>query len=402
MRPAFISYVRENQREVNRLYDDLTLANIPVWLDIHDINPGTRWRNAIQQAIRDGAFFIACFSQEYHCRDSTFMEEELTTAIEELRQRPTNRVWFIPVKLNECEIPDRNIGGGETLRDIQYVSLDENWDEGIQRIIRVIQVESLSGNGDPGNGDPGNGDPGNGDPENEDIMQRGDLLARRGEIDAAIRAYSDAIEVNPDHAPAYRQRGLAYFSKGMYEQALSDCNKAAELNPEDGKVYTIRSLIHGEHGRYEQAISDCNKAAELNPGDPINIYNRGRIYTQKRENELALADYSEAIELGLQNASLYYIRGLTYRKKREYDSAIQDFDKTIELAPEHIRALYYRGEAWLHLREWSNAKLDLMDAQVRGEDIIVLFHDDYANVEDFEEKTGIQLPPDIAALLTSQ
>lgn len=35
-----------------------------------------------------------------------------------------------------------------------------------------------------------------------------------------------------------------------------------------------------------------------------------------------------------------------------------------------------------------------------GADIIASFHNDYASVEDFEQNTGIQLPEDIAALLT--
>jgi hypothetical protein len=67
------------------------------------------------------------------------MNEELTLAIEELRQFSTERVWFIPVLLSECDVPARKIGGGETLRDITWVPLYENWDIGIQRILEVIR-----------------------------------------------------------------------------------------------------------------------------------------------------------------------------------------------------------------------------------------------------------------------
>ena len=69
------------------------------------------------------------------------MNEELILAIEELRQSSAGRVWFIPIKLNECEIPDRDIGSGETLNDFQHVSLYEDWNGGIQRILEVIQPE---------------------------------------------------------------------------------------------------------------------------------------------------------------------------------------------------------------------------------------------------------------------
>ena len=114
MQHVFISYVRENEKTVNRLYHDLTSRGIRVWLDRNEIKPGVRWKTAIRKAIQEGAYFIACFSKEYNDRDETYMNEELTLATEVLRQQPSDKAWFIPVKLNECRIPDRDIGGGET------------------------------------------------------------------------------------------------------------------------------------------------------------------------------------------------------------------------------------------------------------------------------------------------
>lgn len=144
MNHVFFSYIHENQETVNRLYNELTDRGIRVWLDRNELQPGDRWRLEIRDAIRQGTFYIACFSREYNERDTTYMNEELLIAIEELRLRPTNRTWFIPLKLNECEIPNQNIGGGETLRDLQYVVLDEDWESGINRIVEVIQPEFSS------------------------------------------------------------------------------------------------------------------------------------------------------------------------------------------------------------------------------------------------------------------
>ena len=50
--------------------------------------------------------------------------------------------------MNECEIPDRDIGGGETLRDLQHVNpilrVYEDWDSCIRRIVKVVQPRRLS------------------------------------------------------------------------------------------------------------------------------------------------------------------------------------------------------------------------------------------------------------------
>lgn len=143
MAHVFISYVRENSKQVERLYDDLTKHGIKVWLDKNDIKPGYRWQDAIRGAIQAGDFFIACFSTEYNTKNPTYMNEELTLAIEQLRQRPHNQAWFIPVVFSG-EVPDWNIGAGETLHSLQWIELDDaNWGNGIQRIIEVIKPIQL-------------------------------------------------------------------------------------------------------------------------------------------------------------------------------------------------------------------------------------------------------------------
>jgi formylglycine-generating enzyme required for sulfatase activity len=139
MSHVFISYVREDSALVDTLAQTLEAHGVQVWLDRNRIKPGYRWKTAIRQAIAEGAYFMACFSKEYEARTRGFVYEELTLAIEELRQRPTDQVWFIPVLLSPCNVPDRDVGGGETLRSIQWVELYDNWDKGIQRIISVIQ-----------------------------------------------------------------------------------------------------------------------------------------------------------------------------------------------------------------------------------------------------------------------
>jgi len=138
MKHVFISHVHENEVAVSHLVADLKSCDIRVWLDKNDIQPGERWQIAIRNAIHEGNFFVACFSIEYSKKPSTYMNEELTLAIEELRQMPHNRVWFIPVRLNECEVPDRSIGAGETLRSLQWIDLFRDWEKGIARIINTI------------------------------------------------------------------------------------------------------------------------------------------------------------------------------------------------------------------------------------------------------------------------
>jgi hypothetical protein len=141
---VFVSYLREDQPQVEKLCRVLTDNDVAVWLDRQSVRPGERWQVAISRAIKEGAFFIACFSGAYGIRETSYMNVELTIAIEQLRTRPTDRAWFIPLLFEGGMVPDRPIGGGETLRDIQWVDFSEDWDDGIRRILSVLRPPELA------------------------------------------------------------------------------------------------------------------------------------------------------------------------------------------------------------------------------------------------------------------
>lgn len=134
----FISYVREDAATVDRLAGDLGSAGADIWLDRNRLKPGERWRTAIREAIEDGMFFIACFSENSIKRDRSHMNEELNIALDELRKRPRDRAWFLPVLLNPDTLPAIEINARESLGDIHYVELYEDWDLGVKKLLGVI------------------------------------------------------------------------------------------------------------------------------------------------------------------------------------------------------------------------------------------------------------------------
>ncbi len=144
MSRVFISYVRENSNEVRRLVQALETRGVDVWFDQTHLLPGDRWAEVIQREIAQGDFFLACFSTEYTSRTQGFVFEELTQAVEHMRQRPPDQRWFIPVLLSACEVPNHSIGPGVTLHSIHWEELYRDWDAGIQRILRVVHPERVS------------------------------------------------------------------------------------------------------------------------------------------------------------------------------------------------------------------------------------------------------------------
>jgi hypothetical protein len=127
---VFISYVREDLLAVSALASAIKGAGYEVWIDHENLGGGERWKGTIRNAIREGTAMIACFSSAY--------SEELTLAIDEIRSRPTDMTWFIPVRLDNCVVPDRALGAGETLRDIQAVDLFPDTSAGHERVLKAI------------------------------------------------------------------------------------------------------------------------------------------------------------------------------------------------------------------------------------------------------------------------
>src|SRR3972149_4143640 len=85
------------------------------------------------------------------------------------------------------------------------------------------------------------------------------------EHDSAIEAYTKAIQLDPNYAFAYGNRGNAYADKGQYDRAIEDYNKAIALDPNDAPAYYNRGNAYYNKGQHDRAIEDYNKAIAIDP-----------------------------------------------------------------------------------------------------------------------------------------
>jgi len=138
---AFISYARDDAQQAERLQRTLEAAGIPVWRDTQDIWPGEDWRFRIRQAIAsDSVVFIACFSSASIAGISSRQNEELVLATDQLRLRRPGGAWLLPVRFDDCVIPDWDLGGGRTLASLMAADLfGDYFDSGAGRLIEAIK-----------------------------------------------------------------------------------------------------------------------------------------------------------------------------------------------------------------------------------------------------------------------
>ena len=244
---------------------------------------GSAGKQKIRRAIQQGLLFLACFSKEYHERDKTYMIEELTMAIDELRQRPSDRAWFIPVKLNECEIPDIDIGRSETLQDLQYVALYEDWDVGVQRVLSVIQPKSTKAamGGDTAKkqytSDKQHVEPKLQDHLQHDIIKKESVLdyTRRNEYGVSklvSRTFCSNIQVQDNGTISTRYKNITRRLNTDFWNTTSD---------------TSHSLYVGSYGRNTaiEGFSDLDMIFEL----PYSVYQQYNEYEGNGQSALLQA-----------------------------------------------------------------------------------------------------------------
>ena len=137
---VFISYMREDAGEVDRLQRALQAAGIAVWLDTAQLWPGEDWRIRIKEAISGNALvFLACFSSRSAARKMSYQNEELRMAIEQLRLRRPDDPWLIPVRFDDCELPNFELWSGRMLGSIQRADLfGEDSDAGLKRLVTAV------------------------------------------------------------------------------------------------------------------------------------------------------------------------------------------------------------------------------------------------------------------------
>ena len=96
---------------------------------------------------------------------------------------------------------------------------------------------------------------------------RGEAYWLGGEVDRAIKDWSEAIRLNPMLADAYNNRGTAYFQKGDHQRALADYRKASAFSPAlglNGLAWVLSTCPEDSVRDGKQAVEVARRSCDLN------------------------------------------------------------------------------------------------------------------------------------------
>ncbi len=102
-----------------------------------------------------------------------------------------------------------------------------------------------------------------------------------GKSEAALKLFTQAIELNPNNSDYFFGRASCYYDMRLYSKAASDIEQAIEMEPDQCDYHYYAGNIYFHQEDYLNAIRNYTKAIEsdANPDiqlDMVNIYfNRG-------------------------------------------------------------------------------------------------------------------------------
>lgn len=132
---VFLAYAREDRAKVRELYMALQHAGFEPWMDEQKLLPGQNWPRAIERAIELSDFFVGCFSRRSAAKRGQF-QIELAYALDVAKRMPQEQVFFIPIRLNPCQMPSH------IANTLHYVDLFPDWERGVIKLNKAIRQQS--------------------------------------------------------------------------------------------------------------------------------------------------------------------------------------------------------------------------------------------------------------------
>ncbi|NKQ38425.1 MAG: tetratricopeptide repeat protein, partial [Methanosarcinales archaeon] len=131
-------------------------------------------------------------------------------------------------------------------------------------------------------------------------------------------------------ATYYFEIGNIYYKLSKYDEALMFFNKAIEINPDDAEAWYNKGVVLGELNRPDEELKAYNKAIEIKPDDAEAWYNKGVVLGKLNRPDEALKAYDKAIEIKPDYAEAWYNKGVVLGKLNRPDEALKAYDKAIE------------------------------------------------------------------------
>lgn len=199
----------------------------------------------------------------------------------------------------------------------------------------------------------------------ENYLEKGRSECAAGHYKKAQKSFTKAIELDPDNARAYYERGMVDLDHIRTGHAIFDFEKALGLDPNLSEAYLAMApyWVHNMDPVPEEMLEMMINFAELRPYDHWEHSEKVLSYFFTEQFDVVIGDLpilGDLDPMGIE--CLYYKGGCANEKLGKYEEAILAFNKSINMKHFNPKSYFHRGHSYSQLQKYDCALSDFKTA----------------------------------------
>jgi tetratricopeptide (TPR) repeat protein len=163
-------------------------------------------------------------------------------------------------------------------------------------------------------------------------------LERRGQGEAAIREWQEAVAEDPGSLPALLELARLLAAAQRFAEAEGLIRRALEIEPGSAAALAQLGGVLGLQGRVDEAIEAYEVALRADPRSVEAHNNLGGLLAQSGRLEEAIERLRASSEALPESVDVHYNLGAVLKEAGRLDEARQALERTLELDPSHAMA----------------------------------------------------------------
>jgi hypothetical protein len=129
---VFLCHSSNDKSEVKYLHNLLLQRGANPWLDSEKLLPGQDWNLEINKALDASDVILLCLSRKSVDKEG-YVQKEIRIALDRALEIPEGRIFLIPARLEECELPYK-------IRNYQWVDLFAA--DGMEKLMKSLNLRA--------------------------------------------------------------------------------------------------------------------------------------------------------------------------------------------------------------------------------------------------------------------
>ncbi len=159
-------------------------------------------------------------------------------------------------------------------------------------------------------------------------------MIKAGDDDGALPKLEEAIQEDPELAPALFHAGRIHLVKNDLDKAEKELLKALEVKPDMDSVYPLLAETYkrkGDDANYKKYLAEAESRGTVSAGE---YYNRAAEKINAGDDAGAKPLLEKAISINPEFADAYYELGMLYLRLGDNQQCIDNLNKYLEFKPD--------------------------------------------------------------------